>query len=87
MFKWEKYAKSTHSQKDLRLTFKKRLFVGPQRIPEQQVEFDLIFYQVQLRWMYLIYITHTHTLSLSHTHTHTHSLSLSDSVVSLQGAG
>ncbi len=45
MFKWEKYAKSTHSQKELKLTFKKRLFVGPQRIPENQVEFDLVFHQ------------------------------------------
>ena len=57
MFKWEKYAKSTHSQKELRLTFKKRLFVGPQTLPENQVEFDLVFYQVRLRTVYLVFTT------------------------------
>ncbi len=48
MFKWEKYGKSTNSQKELRLTFKKRLYVGPYRIPENPVEFDLLFHQVRL---------------------------------------
>ena len=46
IFKWEKYAASTHSQKELKLTFKKRLFNPPFPIPEQPVEFDLIFHQV-----------------------------------------
>lgn len=45
IFKWEKYAKSTHSQKELHLTFKKRLFLGPFQIPATQVEFDLTFWQ------------------------------------------
>ena len=47
MFKWEKYGRSTSSQKELRLTFKKRMFSGPQTIPENQVEFDLVFNQVR----------------------------------------
>ena len=45
IFKWEKYAKSTHSQKQLRLTFKKRLFLRPHVIPANRVEFDLLYYQ------------------------------------------
>ena len=45
IFKWEKYAKSTHSSKELNLTFKKRLFLGPFQIPKSQVEFDLTFWQ------------------------------------------
>ena len=46
MFKWEKYGKSTNSTKELRLTFKKRLFLGPMRVPDNQVDFDLLFHQV-----------------------------------------
>ena len=49
MFKWEKYGKTTHSNKELKLTFKKRLFLGTTRIPDNQVEFDLVFYQVRER--------------------------------------
>lgn len=45
MFKWEKYAKSTHSPKELRLTFKKRLFTGPYSVPKSLVEFDLVTHQ------------------------------------------
>ena len=46
VFKWEKYAASTHSQKELKLTFKKRLFSGPTAIPDHPIEFDLVFHQV-----------------------------------------
>ena len=49
VFKWEKYAASTHSQKELKLTFKKRLFTAPFGIPEHPIEFDLIFHQVRSR--------------------------------------
>jgi len=45
IFKWEKYAASTHSQKELKLTFKKRLFTGPFTIPEHPIEFDLLLHQ------------------------------------------
>lgn len=45
MFKWEKYAKSTHSPKELRLTFKKRLFTSPHVVPTSVVEFDLVTHQ------------------------------------------
>lgn len=45
IFKWEKYAKNTRAVKELRLTFKKRLFLGPYEIPKSPVEFDLTFYQ------------------------------------------
>jgi len=45
MFKWEKYAKSTNSQKELKLTFKRRLFVQPFGLPTNQVEFDLVYHQ------------------------------------------
>ena len=45
IFKWEKYAKNTRAVKELRLTFKKRLFLGPYEIPQSPVEFDLTFYQ------------------------------------------
>ena len=46
MFKWEKYAKSTVSNKELKLTFKKRIFQDSKRMPTNQVEFDLVFNQV-----------------------------------------
>ncbi|KJE90233.1 myosin-X [Capsaspora owczarzaki ATCC 30864] len=45
IFKWEKYAKSTHSNKSLRLTFKQRLFTGPFSTPADPVEFNLVFHQ------------------------------------------
>lgn len=45
IFKWEKYARSTNSTKDLRLTFKKRMFTGQPTIPSHPIEFDLIFFQ------------------------------------------
>jgi len=45
IFKWEKYGKSTRSQKELHLTFKKRLFIGEYTQPKSEVEFDLILYQ------------------------------------------
>jgi len=45
IYKWEKYAKNTRAVKELRLTFKKRLFLGPFTIPTSSVEFDLTFYQ------------------------------------------
>eukprot|EP00039_Didymoeca_costata_P024022 m.9005 g.9005 ORF g.9005 m.9005 type:complete len:2048 (+) comp3994_c0_seq1:287-6430(+) len=45
IYKWEKYARNTRAVKELRLTFKKRLFFGPFEIPKSQVEFDLTLYQ------------------------------------------
>jgi myosin-7 len=45
IFKWEKYAKSTNSTKQLRLTFKQRLFLGPFITPKDSVEFNLVFHQ------------------------------------------
>lgn len=45
IYKWEKYARNTRVEKELRLTFKKRLFLGPFDIPKGQVEFDLTLYQ------------------------------------------
>lgn len=45
IFKWEKYARSTHSQKELKLTFKKRLFLKPWGMPQDPVEFSLVFHQ------------------------------------------
>lgn len=45
MFKWEKYAKSTNSTKQLMLTFKQRLFLGPFITPTDEVEFNLVFHQ------------------------------------------
>jgi myosin-7 len=45
IFKWEKYGKSTRSPKELHLTFKKRLFLGPYDVPKGQTEFDLTLYQ------------------------------------------
>lgn len=45
IFKWEKYGKSTRSPKELQLTFKKRLFLGPHEMPKGQTEFDLTLYQ------------------------------------------
>eukprot|EP00036_Acanthoecidae_sp_10tr_P012400 CAMPEP_0206295594 /NCGR_PEP_ID=MMETSP0106_2-20121207/5245_1 /ASSEMBLY_ACC=CAM_ASM_000206 /TAXON_ID=81532 /ORGANISM="Acanthoeca-like sp., Strain 10tr" /LENGTH=2074 /DNA_ID=CAMNT_0053726249 /DNA_START=150 /DNA_END=6370 /DNA_ORIENTATION=- len=45
IYKWEKYGRKTRSPAELRLTFKKRLFVGPHVIPKNNVEFDLIMYQ------------------------------------------
>eukprot|EP00800_Vazella_pourtalesii_P006621 TRINITY_DN1866_c1_g1_i1.p1 TRINITY_DN1866_c1_g1~~TRINITY_DN1866_c1_g1_i1.p1 ORF type:complete len:833 (-),score=245.32 TRINITY_DN1866_c1_g1_i1:10-2508(-) len=46
IFKWEKYARTTRSQKELKLTFKKRLFLKPYTNPTDPVEFNLILYQV-----------------------------------------
>ena len=45
IFKWEKYARSTNSTLELRLTFKKRLFTGKPSVPTHAIEFDLLFYQ------------------------------------------
>jgi myosin-7 len=45
MFKWEKYARSTHSPKTLKLTFKKRLFVKPFMNPNDSIEFRLLLHQ------------------------------------------
>jgi hypothetical protein len=45
IYKWEKYGRKTRSPAELRLTFKKRLFLGPFSVPTNQVEFDLIMYQ------------------------------------------
>lgn len=47
MFKWEKYARSTHSPKSLKLTFKKRLFTKPYMNPNDPVEFNLLLHQVK----------------------------------------
>ena len=61
IFKWEKYAASTHSQKELRLTFKKRLFTAPFGIPEHPIEFDLIFHQVCICLLFN-YMPHNETI-------------------------
>eukprot|EP00118_Oscarella_pearsei_P025077 m.307450 g.307450 ORF g.307450 m.307450 type:complete len:2013 (+) comp42307_c0_seq1:102-6140(+) len=45
IFKWEKYAKSTNSFKNLKLTFKKRLFLKPYTNPKDPVEFKIVFHQ------------------------------------------
>ncbi|EDQ90831.1 uncharacterized protein MONBRDRAFT_15843, partial [Monosiga brevicollis MX1] len=45
IFKWEKYARSTRSDKQLQLTFKKRLFLGSPGIPDNTTEFDLTLFQ------------------------------------------
>jgi myosin-7 len=45
IFKWEKYVRSTRSDKELRLIFKKCLFLGKSSLPQHPVEFDLTFYQ------------------------------------------
>lgn len=45
IYKWEKYALSTNARHELKLTFKKRLFIGPFAIPKNPVEFDLLLHQ------------------------------------------
>eukprot|EP00041_Stephanoeca_diplocostata_P035959 m.1289388 g.1289388 ORF g.1289388 m.1289388 type:complete len:432 (-) comp24782_c0_seq37:247-1542(-) len=45
IFKWEKYGRKVQSPTELHLTFKKRLFLGPLKIPKNQTEFDLTLYQ------------------------------------------
>jgi myosin-7 len=45
IFKWEKYARSTESKRELQLTFKKRLFLAPFPIPTDEVEFSLVYSQ------------------------------------------
>ena len=45
IFKWEKYARSTESKRELKLTFKKRLFLAPFPVPTDEVEFSLVYSQ------------------------------------------
>ncbi|XP_074662295.1 pleckstrin homology domain-containing family H member 2-like [Tubulanus polymorphus] len=45
MYKWERWSRSSKSNKDLKFTFRKRIFIEPFVNPADQVEVDLIHHQ------------------------------------------